>query len=625
MMRMRPLLGFGIFVAGALIVTVIVGVAGARELTDPHRILNKYFEAAGGLERLRAERTQYLEGDFALGGMEGGVKVWTEKPDRTRAEIKIGPLNMMQGDNGDVGWVLDTNGKLQTMTKLDEQALRRREVQRKMAEYEYADPASDVFTLDFEGTEEVEGVDCYVVGINNNINGDRHIYYIDVDGFMLVKSVALQGENSADTYYGDYRDMNGIMVAFYTKEVPHQTGQPQEVTVTHYESNPEIDPALFEPPEEGGRDYEFASGNSAENIPFEFIGNHLFIPVTVGGVEGLWIIDTGAGMSVLDKAFADKLGLDLEGNLKGVGAGGTVDASFATLPPFEVEGIRFGEQTVAVIDMNELIRRLGIDFAGILGFDFLSRFVTRVDYAAELVSFYEPGAFEYKGDGVVLDAHIEESVFETSAALDGEHSGTWLFDLGAGMTHLDGRYALREGYTERDGVLRMGHGAGNEYQLKAVKGRTLEFAGFTLTEPDISVAYGGTDTAFDADRLGILGNTVFRNFIVYVDYANEQVILEKGAKFNQPWPEDHSGLNVGWTVGRDGVEVVYVSPDTPAEEAGFERGDVLKSVSGEAVEPGDGVLRVREILTEPPGTEHAVVIERDGHEKTIALTLEDLY
>jgi hypothetical protein len=308
-----------------------------------------------------------------------------------------------------------------------------------------------------------------------------HTYYISVVGFRLLRTVDIQGENSSDTYYADYREVDGIMTAFYSREIPHQTGQAQEMTVTHYVSNPAIDPALFEPPEQSTRDYEFTAGDAAEDLPLRFIENHLFIPVVVDGKERLWVLDTGAGMSVIDKAFADELGLVLEGDLKGVGAGGTVDVTFATLPPFELKGIRFDEQTVAT--------------------------------------------------------------------LDGEHSGVWLFDLGAGMTHLDGCYALREGYTERAGVLRMGHGAGNEYQLKAVKGDSMVFAGFTVREPDIRFAYGATDTVFTADRIGILGNSLFRNFVLYVDYGNERVILEKGERFNKPWPEDHSGLNVGWTAG----------------------------------------------------------------------------
>ncbi|MFH1314254.1 MAG: aspartyl protease family protein [Candidatus Eisenbacteria bacterium] len=607
------------------VAVILAGACHGQEMTDPYKILNKYFEASGGLERLKAVRTQHFEGEFSIGGMKGPIRLWTAKPGRSRVEINLAVINVTEGDNGDISWMLDTNGKVQKMTKPDEATLKRKDVERRMDDYEYADPGSDAFTVTFEGIEMVEETDCYAIKIANSINTDHHTYYISVDGFNLEKSVAIQGEKSGDTFYGDHREADGMLVAFYNKVIPYQTGQVQEITWMSYESNIDVDPSLFDPPAEKGKDYEFIAGSASENIPFRFVGNHLYVPVITAGKERLWVLDTGAGMSVVDKAFADEIGLEAKGDLKGRGAAGTVDASFTVLPPYELKGIRFKEQTVAVIDMSELIRRLGIDIAGILGFDFLSRFVTKVDYANELVSFYDPETFDYTGDGSSIDVHLEESVFRTKAVLDGTHSGTWLFDLGAGVTHLDGSYALREGYTELDGVLRMGHGAANEMQIKGVKGDSIEFAGYTLDDPDISFSYGGTDTVFAADKLGILGNSLFRNFVVYVDYETEQVILEKGEKFNQPWPEDGSGLNIGWTVSRDGVEVLYVSPDTPAEQAGFQKGDIIKSIDGNVVEPLDGVIATRELLMAEPGTTFDFVVGRGGKEQNLTLKLEKLY
>jgi predicted aspartyl protease len=607
------------------LVALLAASAAGQEISDPYEILSKYFAASGGLERLKAERTQHAEGTLSVGGMQGPVRIWVQKPDKSRVEAEIGPLRTTEGDNGEIGWVLDTNGRVQKATKSDEAALKRRDVDRRMAELEFADPNSRVFSVTLQGTEMVDSTACYVLSVANSINTDRYIYYISADSFRLLKTVALKGEKSADTYYGDYREVDGLLVAFYTKEIQHQTGQPQETVMTAYESNPNIDAAMFEPPEQKGKDYEFTAGQAAENIPFRFIDSHLYIPVVLNGAERLWILDTGASVSVVDNAFADAIGLRAEGDIKGVGAGSTVDVGFATLPPFEVKGIRFGSQTVAVIDLSGIIRRLGVDVVGILGFDFLSRFVTRVDYARELVSFYDPDLFDYRGTGHVVDVRVKEGVFEVPAVLDGSYAGTWLFDIGAGMTSLDGRYALREGYAKKPGVVRTARGAGSEYQIKAVKADSLQLGGFTVYRPDINFSYGGTDTVFTEDKIGGLGNTLFRHFVVYVDYSRERVILEEGDKFNQAWPEDNSGLSVGWTAGRDGVEVVNVSPGTPAAAAGFEKGDIIRRVGGTVVEPLNGVLAVRDLLREPPGTVYEVVTERAGNTKTLTLTLDDLY
>ncbi|MCX6835341.1 MAG: aspartyl protease family protein, partial [candidate division Zixibacteria bacterium] len=578
---------------GFMLALALAISATAQELTDPYQILERHFQALGGLERLKAEKATYTEGTLALGPMQGTVKAWSQQPYRNRSEMTLGPLAMTQGDNGQFQWVLDQNGKVQKMTNPEETTARRRQVRQLMAEYAYADPASQVFKVSFEGVDSADGKKCYIVKITNNINLDYYFYCIDTVTFMQDKAFFIEDVESRAVIYRDYREIGGLKVPFWTQDTQHQTGQILETKLTQYISNPTIESSQFEPPEEGVKDYEFVDGTCAENIPFKYIGGHLFIPVNTGGKERPWVLDTGASMTVLNRAFAEELGLELEGSMKGREAGGVAEATFTKLPPFRIANIQFQGQTVAVIDMSDLIRLLGVEIVGVLGYDFLARYVTKVDFADELVSFYAPEKFEYTGIGNTIDIHIQNSLFEVPAILDGVHSGTWLFDLGAGGTFLDGCYALREGYANRKGKLGMGHGATKVFQNKSVLCDSLQFAGFTVYKPEIDFSYGGSDTVFTADQIGVLGNSIFRNFVIYVDYSGERLIVEKGGKFNQPWAEDHSGLQIAWTPDRTGVEVVYVSPDSPADKAGFAKGDLVRSINGINVKQFDGVLAVR--------------------------------
>jgi hypothetical protein len=613
------------FLLSGFILGFIASVAAAQgNLGDPYDILNRHFDAVGGLDRLKAERSHYTEGNISVAGLQGTVKAWIEKPDRSRIELDLVVFKMIQGDNGDYSWVVDTNGKLQKTTNPDDAAVKRKEVKRRMAEYEYADPGNDVFNVIFEGVEDIEGKNCYIIKIENNINNDYVIYYINTGNFMLEQGVFVEGSDSHDSFYKDYRDVEGIKIPFWEKQIAHETGQEEEIEITEYASNPDIDSSLFEPPEEGAKDYRFAEGDRSENIPFKFEGNHLYIPVSIDCRERYWILDTGASMSVITEEYATELGLDLEGELKGSAVGGTVDIKFATLPPFSIRGIEFKEQTVAVIDLKELNRMLAVEIVGILGFDFLSRFVTRVDYANELVSFYEPEKFEYAGDGREIDVHVKDNLFMIKATLEDNYSGTWLFDIGASSINLDGVFALKNRFTERKGVLGMGRGAGSSFYNKKIKCEKINFAGYTLDNPTISFSTGATDTVFTADKIGILGNTLFRNFVVYCDYLNERVILEKGVNFNREFPADHSGLQI-IRGEKEGYEIMYVSEDTPADKAGFQEGDILRSINGVDVEYFGGLTAVRKILREDPGTKYSVVIDREGKEKKINIKLANLF
>jgi hypothetical protein len=615
MKRARRLLLVGVAVALAW-----TNLFAQQNLSDPHEVLNRYFEAAGGLDRLKAESTAYFEAEISVAGMQGTFKSWFARPDRLRNDIDLGILKMIQADNGEYEWTLDSNGKLQKITNPDEASIKRREVRKRIAEYEYADRGSETFEIIFEGTDSVDAKECYAIRIENIINNDVLTYFINTDNFLLEKSVSLEANNSNDQFFADYRLIDGLMVPFWNKQVAHMTGQEQEIILTEYVSNPPLDPTIFDPPGEGEKDYRFAQGNSAENIPMVFAENHIFIPVIVDCRERFWILDTGAALSVVSEKFAAELRLEKQGDLKGMGAGGTVNISFTELPPFSLTGIEFDKQMVAVVDLTELNRVICMEIAGILGFDFLSRFVTKVDFANENVSFYEPETFEYKGEGNEIPLHIRENVFTVKATLDGEHSGNWLFDLGASSTSLHGAYALREGYSDVKGVVRIARGAAHAFKMKKIRSETVDFAGYTVREPIVSFPYGGSDTTFTADRIGTLGNTLFRNFVIFCDYAGERLIVEKGEKFDGIYPEDHSGMQLT-RAEDDDIAVLHVADDTPAAKSGFREGDILKSINGIDIGRLNGLIAIRSMLCDEPGTKYKFVVVRDGIEKKLNIKL----
>jgi hypothetical protein len=609
-----------LLVTGIAVALASTNLFAQQDISDPHEVLNRYFEAAGGLDQLKAESTRYFEANISVAGMQGTFKSWFARPDRSRNDVDLGILKMIQADNGEYEWTLDSNGKLQKITNPDEASIKRREVRKRIAEYEYADRGSETFEIIFEGTDSVDAKECYAIRIENIINNDVLTYFINTDNFLLEKSVSLEANNSNDQFFADYRLIDGLMVPFWNKQVAHMTGQEQEIILTEYVSNPPLDPTIFDPPGEGEKDYRFAQGNSAENIPMVFAENHIFIPVIVDCKERFWILDTGAALSVVSEKFAAELRLEKQGDLKGMGAGGTVNISFTELPPFSLTGIEFDKQMVAVVDLTELNRVICMEIAGILGFDFLSRFVTKVDFANENVSFYEPETFEYKGEGNEIPLHIRENVFTVKATLDGEHSGNWLFDLGASSTSLHGAYALREGYSDVKGVVRIARGAAHAFKMKKIRSETVDFAGYTVREPIVSFPYGGSDTTFTADRIGTLGNTLFRNFVIFCDYAGERLIVEKGDKFDGIYPEDHSGMQLT-RAEDDDIAVLHVADDTPAAKSGFREGDILKSINGIDIGRLNGLIAIRSMLCDEPGTKYKFVVVRDGIEKKLNIKL----
>jgi outer membrane lipoprotein-sorting protein len=616
-----------------LLVLVVLLLAGvntqARQQTaDPYDILQKHYAAMGGLDKLKAEKTSYFEGDLTIegAGLRGKVKQWVRTPDQNRQELDLTIFKQTVGTDGKTNWTMDANGKVSIQK--DEAAIKRQKIETLLAQYEHLDPQSPHFDLFYEGTQQVEDKNCHVIKITNTINEDIRLEYYDTANYYLVKQTLQQPDNTIHTMFSDYRDIDGIRRPFHNRLEVQPLGQKMTIRVSQYRTNIDIDPALFAPPQQEIRDFRFAKGESAENIPFQFIEHHLFIPVTIQGKESLWCIDSGASMSVIDSDYALELGLTPKGEMKGRGAGTTVKISFVTIPAYNIPGIRFDQQKIAAINISGLFRKhFGMEVAGLLGYDFLSRFVTRIDYANERLSFYAPDRFTYtdQGQGKIVEAPLKGNLFAVPMAVDGKYSGRWALDLGAGGTSFHYPAAEKYGFLNLKGIEQMGEGAGGEFKTRTVQFQSLEFAGFSLPKPLFDFPLEKGVGAFASQEiLGNIGNALLRHFVLYLDYQNQRVIVEKGEHFGRRFPRDKSGLQIILTEDNR-LQVNFVSPHTPAARAGFLKGDIVRAIDHKDVAHYGGILEIRQLLRQDAGTRYIFKVLRNNKPHTLKLKLQNLF
>jgi len=601
---------------------VTAATPGDKPLADPYGLLKKHLDAMGGLEKIKSIATRYYEADIAFMGMQGKVKAWEEMPGLKRREMSLGILQMTSGDNGEISWIVDPNGKLQVVR--DEATLERRQVEALLESYEHANPESEYFTLAFQGMEMVGDIECYVIKILNTINEDVRLRYFNADTFLQVKAVDPQESFEVHTLVSDYREVGGVKIPFHREADILPIGQKQVIDITKYEVNVPIDPGFFDPPEQDAQDFSFANGEVAESVSFDYILDHLYLDVTISGLRSTWVLDTGASATVVDSTFAAEIGLPPIGKAKAIGAGGTVDIDLVTLPPLRIQGIRLDEQRVGSLPVRQLFARRGIEIAGILGYDFLSRFVTRIDYANTTISFYHPESFEYAGDGAIIEAPLTHRLFNLPVTLDGVHQGDWTLDIGASITTFQYPFAEEHGLLELKGVERIVGGAGGHIQARVSEFESVELGGYTVERPLILVPLENVG-AFSFERgMGVLGNNILRRFILYLDYANQRIILEKGSDFETVFPRDRSGMSVVLMPEGD-YQVLSVSAGTPAADAGFLKGDIVRSINGIAVERLGDPVRISNLFRGNSGTVYELEILREGEPMKIAITLRDLY
>jgi predicted aspartyl protease len=599
------------------------GAVKALELLhDPYEIIDAHYDAAGGLDRLKAIRTRYFEADVSIMGMKGKVKSWEEPPLKQWREMDFGAIKMTGGDNGEVSWIVDPNGKIQIQR--DEATLGRRQTEALLNGYEHVNPESEHFTITLEGTDSIGTAECYALKILSTETEEARWRYVNAETFSIEKAIDPQDQFEVHTLLSDYRAVDGIQIAFHRESEILPVGQKQIIQITKYELNGEVDATIFEPPSADVEDFEFTEGRAAEDVPFEYVLDHLYIDVEIGGKTNRWVLDTGASATVVDSTFAAALGLEPVGKAKAVGAGGSVDIMLVTLPPLRIQGVSIAEQQVGAMPLRDLFDKRGIEVAGVLGYDFLSRFVTRIDYANRKISFFHPEVFEYTGDGIVMDAPLTHRLFSLPLTVDDRFTGNWAVDIGASVSAFQHPFARENGLLDREGVDRILGGAGGHVRARVSEFESVEIGGHRVSNPLILIPLENLGALSFKRGNGILGNNILRRFVLYLDYGNQQIILEKGDDFSRDFERDKSGLSVIINQSGD-YEAFFISGGTPAEKAGFLKGDIVKSVNGIEVEYLGGPVAVADLFRAEVGTEYEVEVLRDGKPVSIGIRLEDLY
>ncbi len=138
-------------------------------------------------------------------------------------------------------------------------------------------------------------------------------------------------------------------------------------------------------------------------VPFDLIDNRIVVDARFNGRPLRVIFDTGAGYILTPEAAAE-LGLDVEGAGQSGGAGEQrVDTGVTQVADMQIGDVHIRDHEYAVISLADSPNVFGsAQIDGVVGFEVLERFVTRIDYEERELSFMVPELFSYDGNGVAI-------------------------------------------------------------------------------------------------------------------------------------------------------------------------------------------------------------------------------
>jgi len=591
-------------------------------------VLARHAEAQGGADRRAAFRTFHARGRVELNGfpVSGTVETWYARPCDMRQAVDLGVYRVTVGCDDGVPWTLDANGQI--TAKRDSATVASTALSCVTQGYDYLRPGgATVELLGTEASPDPNDPPRILLRVREGHGGTIDLL-LDPRTWLIVGT---RGEEQGHRVIGtfrDYRTIQGIPVAFVAEQKVPSVGQTMTITLESAVFDEPLADTLFTIPRAAARDFAFPPGRGSVTVPVLYADNLLFADVSVaGGAPVRFVIDSGAGTTVLDSAFAADLGVRGTASLPGMGGGGVRRAELAALPPLEVGGLHLESQTGAMLPLTGTVEAAtDVAARGILGFDFLSRFVTRIDYAAGEVTFWDPDSFAAttRARGTEVEAPLVMNLFSFPIRIDRGGSGTILLDTGAAISLLGRAFAERCALLDRPGVTSGAVGIAGEERSRTVRLDSLTVAGFTVPRPTAAVQLESASAFLTGPYIGVLGNNVLERFALTLDYRHQRVTFEKGPYFDHPRPPDRAGM----MLGRDGAGraiVLRVLEGSPAARAGLREGDAIESIDGRPSAEWGPLHRLREGFHGEAGETRRVRFTRDGETREASIVLADYF
>jgi hypothetical protein len=326
------------------------------------------------------------------------------------------------------------------------------------------------------------------------------------------------------------------------------------------------------------------------DIPVTLQSNHFVITACRGERALSFVLDTGAPTSLFDLTVAKELGIETGQPVRSGGAGaGTINGALLRRDSVRLAGTDVVAPIAMALDFSALNARGRLKIDGILGADFIDRYVLGLDYRGNVLRLHDAKTFSYAGQGAIVPFTMTNRFIYVKGDVglpDGSHvPGRFVVDVGASSAlslakpFVDANHLRdRVGKTiRREG----GHGVGGASMADFARVPTFSIGDVTLTHPIVTM-YGDSAGVFSSSTLGDgnIGGEILRRFTVLLDYSRKQMIFERHSGTEEPFEIDMTGLALVPNPNASGLLVESIAPSSPAAHGGFAVGDTVLAIDG---------------------------------------------
>jgi hypothetical protein len=281
--------------------------------------------------------------------------------------------------------------------------------------------------------------------------------------------------------------------------------------------------------------------NRAQTIPIKISDSgHIFLRVRVNDSQPLLFgLDSGFEQTAITTKQAKALNLKLYGESQATGVGeNTEDFSFTKDVSFDLSDTKFKLKEIGVLALDFPSPVPNEAIAGILGYDFISRFVVEIDFAGKAVNLYNPRGYHYRGRGNILPIKMIDNYpsIQATVILPGLKPVSAMFgiDTGAGNdiffnSPFVKKYKLLNSKQETTEAKTLG--IGGTSKIRIGRATSIRLGRTVLANPGVHFSQATKGDSASTFPAGFIGNGIFRQFkLIIFDQQRRRLILEPNTK-----------------------------------------------------------------------------------------------
>jgi hypothetical protein len=485
-------------------------------IVDPsaRTLVDAWADAIGGRDKVAALGALHLRGQYTKGGITGTIDLWETPRGERREELQLAFLHELRVFDGTRGWLVDRNGEV-----------------RDLDGFELDDQRALAFRASFAPVlgDRVAGA------VTTNARGDL---VLAASGGHRPETVTMgpdhrpaqivrrDSEKQRVTRLDDWRDIAGVALPFHIHE---DNGDPNDAVDIVFASIERGTPPAFTRPPDRAPDMH---GTAAVPLDLAY-GGLIFVDVTVNGTAMSFVLDSGAESTVINSSRLARLGLAATGTFAAGAGGGDVTVGYVPHVTYAIGDAEVRDQIVSAIPLDALEGPLGRKLDGIIGYDFLSRFVVELDYPHEQLRLRDRATYRH-GAGTPVPITLEDSTPFVDATVEvpgvAPLPGHFTLDTGClcevtlFAPFIDEHHLLDHVPEARATAFSAGAG-GETHQLTAPIA-ALRIGDKTIEHPTADFGRDTTGATADPESAGLIGAIVWKRFVLTLDYKRKQAWLD---------------------------------------------------------------------------------------------------